>query len=200
MIKVDENIWSKVDTDVVKGGVWHDEKGTYLAFSQIEYDAALYRVISDVDAVRKLLCHNFAEYGVGVIECDLCTASGYAGAKYICKQIVQDEPTMYQGSLVIPLPDKSFLFSLNSLETAENGDREAIILDRLLQAGEEFATDPETGKMVGWAQDPYLPEFNVPCLKNRSESREYDRDFPDHPLTKVRTYLDLLPESITLVI
>ncbi|MGW8393444.1 hypothetical protein [Pseudoduganella sp. HUAS MS19] len=40
-----------------------------------------------------------------------------------------------------------------------------------------------------WQEDPYDPLHQCEFMRNRADSPEYDAQFPDHPLSKVRSYL-----------
>ncbi len=41
--------------------------------------------------------------------------------------------------------------------------------------------------MQGWQQDPYDPAFTKGFLMNQSEKPEYDKSFPEHPLSLLRS-------------
>jgi hypothetical protein len=120
---------------------------------------------------------------------------GNKSVKTIGKKIEQGKPALYIGSLAIPLIDQSFVFSLLSQEVGVTGIRDSAILSKLISQGQqELEPDPETGELTipGWAQDPYFQDYEGPCLCNLSESRVYDSEFPDHPLSKVRKRIDEL--------
>ena len=53
---------------------------------------------------------------------------------------------------------------------------------------------------VSWAQDPYEPAYAAvdrTALRCLADDERYDQRFPDHPLSKVRRMLRLLPEAVT---
>lgn len=198
MIKIDEKRWIRVESNDSGVKSWHDENGTQLVLNSIGYDADLYPKLKSLDAVRVYYRDCFAEQGIGIIECEISETNNTPCVKVIGKKISQGKPGLYIGSLAIPLTDKSFVLSLYSQEQGVTGVRDTTVLTRLMQNGDEFEPDAETGKMKGWAQDPYFPDYDGPCLKNRSEDRVYDSDFPDHPLSKVRNHLDLLLKTVVL--
>lgn len=47
----------------------------------------------------------------------------------------------------------------------------------------------------GWFEDPYDKEFRRGCLMNYSERKEFDRSFPDHPLSQMRTLISFIIEN-----
>jgi hypothetical protein len=83
-----------------------------------------------------------------------------------------------------------------------------MVADRLLASGAvRPRTDPSApavqgqvfspGDMQGWLVDPSDP--TPPHLApNVSEDRRYDVEFPNHPLSRVRAFLDRLLKSLKL--
>ena len=47
-------------------------------------------------------------------------------------------------------------------------------------------------------QDPYDPSIRAPLQRNRAEEETYDSQFPDHPLSRVRSLLGHLRESLEI--
>jgi hypothetical protein len=44
--------------------------------------------------------------------------------------------------------------------------------------------------------DPYDPSVSLPFMRNPSEEPAYDRDFPDHPLSRARALLQRLEATL----
>ncbi|MEJ2611466.1 MAG: hypothetical protein P8179_15635 [Candidatus Thiodiazotropha sp.] len=200
-IKVDETIWMGLPQSS-QGNVnkWHDGNGVQLILDSIGFDEALYTRLSDEVLVREYYRDNFAKQGIGIVQCDLVTVSGQRAVKTVGKRIIQGEPALYIGSLAIPMSDRSFVLSLYSQEAGTTGIRDTIIFSKLSSERGDLVPDPDSGRVTGWAQDPYFPEYNGPCLRNLSESEEYDNQFPDHPLTKVRERIRELVASVELLV
>jgi len=154
--------------------------------------------ISDENAVREHYRDSFAAAGIGILQCDLSETNGHKSVKTIGKINESGEPAGYIGSLAIPLSDRSFVFNLFSQEIGITGVRETEVWVKLKLDGHKFEVDTESGKMIGWTQDPYFPDYDGPCLRNLSDSEEYDDQFPDHPLTKVRKRINELPRYILM--
>ncbi|MBC8136664.1 MAG: hypothetical protein H8F28_12315 [Fibrella sp.] len=99
------------------------------------------------------------------------------------------------GSLTLPFRDLSYVVKVQCAEEGVTGIRDAVVLDKMLEAGEiEFSG----GKMQGWMQDPYDPAVNAPLMRNLSEDIRYDVDFPDHPLSRLRSILGRVQVSLHL--
>jgi hypothetical protein len=200
-IKVDETIWMGLPQSSLENvNEWHDRNGVQLVLHSIGFDEALYTRLSDEVLVREYYRDNFAEQGIGIVQCDLVTVSGQRAVKTIGKKIVQGQPALYIGSLAIPMSDRSFVLSLYSQEDGITGMRDTVIFSKLSTERGDLVPDPDSGMMTGWVQDPYFPEYNGPCLRNLSESAEYDNQFPDHPLTKVRERIGELIASVELLV
>ena len=96
---------------------------------------------------------------------------------------------MFFGSVTLPFADSSYVLKAQSVERGVTGLREAVVMDAQKQLPQ---IDPETGKLLDWEQDPCDPTHRAPFMSNRADSQEFDSQFPNHPLTKVRLYVDEL--------
>lgn len=47
----------------------------------------------------------------------------------------------------------------------------------------------------GWRRDPYDPAFTKGFLMNLSEQEQFDKFFPNHPLSRARTYISFIAEN-----
>ena len=70
-----------------------------------------------------------------------------------------------------------------------------MIIAPMLQSGRVKVSE---GKLLGWMQDPYDPTINMPLMRNLAEAEEYDAQFPEHPLSRLRLILLQLQPSIRL--
>jgi hypothetical protein len=73
--------------------------------------------------------------------------------------------------------------------------RDAVIPEKLMASG-EVDFDEQTGEMKGWVRDPYDESMIQAMTMNRSEAREYDALFPEHPLSRAREVLRHLQEAV----
>lgn len=46
-----------------------------------------------------------------------------------------------------------------------------------------------SGYLEGWVQDPYDPRYRGVALRSIADNEEYDAQFPDHPLSRLRSTL-----------
>ena len=71
-------------------------------------------------------------------------------------------------------------------ELGVTGMRDAIVFS---QAQSEGKVKTVENGIKGWIADPYDPDYNHGCLMNLSEKQEYDRRFPQHPLSEARQFI-----------
>lgn len=197
-IDIDRNIWLALPMEAnASEQHWHDGHGVSLVLNHIGFDHALYPLLGDETAVRTYYRDQFALQSMGIVECDVLEKTGTKFVKTLGKLIRKGKPAFYIASIAIPLLDQSFVFSLHAQEGKLTGFRDTTILNRLLSNGQvEF--DPQTKQLKAWAQDPYFPDYQGPCLRNLSEDKHYDQEFPDHPLSKVRSRINELIDFIEL--
>ena len=198
-IEVDETVWEPVpEQGDPTTKVWHDGDGVTLVLNSIGFDRDLFSRLSDEQAVREYYRDQFAEQSIGIVECNVLEKDGKQIVKTIGKSISEGQPVTYIASVAIPLSDRSYVFSLYAQEQGITGVRDTAIMTKLMLEGHLCDPDIESGTILGWAQDPYFPEYQGPCLRNLSEDEKYDPEFPDHPLSKVRMQVNKLVEFITL--
>ena len=77
-------------------------------------------------------------------------------------------------------------------EMGTTGVRDSMVYLLLSRQGSVRTT--ENG-LEGWSEDPYDPNYTRGVCMNRAERKEYDSQFPNHPLSEMRTFA---AELITL--
>src|SRR5262245_66337926 len=82
---------------------------------------------------------------------------------------------VYIGSIILPFHDFSYVLKIQCLELGTTGFRDAIVLDRMMAAG-EVQFDVTTRTMRGWMQDPYDPSIRDVFARNRSEERRVGKE------------------------
>ena len=199
-VVINENVWHPVsETTEENSKQWHDGNGVALVLYRLGFDEALFSRLSNETAVREYYRDTLASDGIGIVQCDLSETNGYTCVNIIGKMIVEGQPARYVGSIAIPMREMSIVLSLFSQEEGITGVRDTAIFAKLAAEGHDFIPDDDTGEIVGWAADPYFPDYDGPCLRNLSELEEYDTQFPEHPLSKVRHRLNELLDDIDIV-
>ena len=76
-------------------------------------------------------------------------------------------------------------------EMGTTGARDAMVYAMLSKEGKVRVT--ESG-IDGWNADPYDPDYMNGNRMNCSERKEYDKLFPEHPLSEMRRFVRELAE------
>lgn len=92
-------------------------------------------------------------------------------------------------------PGECLRLAAQAVEVGTTGMREASLFPAMLGQGlVTFAADGNTGQSqpVGWSRDPYDPTWTHGFLMNLAEQRQWDKQFPGHPLSVLRGAIDAL--------
>lgn len=153
--------------------------------------------LSDLNGIRNHFRNRIVEQlDGGLIRCEISNLKGNEAMEMIVKQPNQPSGMSYNGSFTIPFKGYNFVIKVQAVEVGMTGMREALTMDKWLKESGGPKIDDD-GKMTGFAKDPYDESFTKGRLMNYSEKEEFDKDFPDHPLTIVRTKMKELKESIS---
>jgi hypothetical protein len=116
-----------------------------------------------------------------LVSVDILPLVEYRTIRLIVKSHQQPSGMVYSGSFTIPFRDFSFVVKAQCQEHGMTGIREAILLDRQLKAGSVF-----------WdASGPIIGDWNP-------DDEGFDSEFPEHPLTRLRSILRNVETSCRL--
>lgn len=147
----------------------------------------------DIEKLRSFYRDQVSNHKGGLVEVEMLNLQGYNAIRTIFK--ISQEPfgMTYLASITIPFNNCSFVIKIQAPEVGTTGMRDNIIAMKLLQEGKINISD---NGYEGWFNDPYDATIKEGVLKNLSEQRKYDNDFPQHPLSKTRTLLDKIEANI----
>ncbi len=97
---------------------------------------------------------------------------------------------IYEGTLVFPFKNSSYVITVTSPDSEETGRREAVMLTKLIDQGKVRTATSDGHAMEGWQQDPYDTKVSTDFMMNKGEQEEFDKDFPNSPLSRVRRVLN----------
>jgi len=152
--------------------------------------------LSDIATIRSAFRAGVAQVGGALVEVDVDQLEGTAVLRTIFKFPQKPHGMTYVGAWTIPRYSFSFVVKICCAEAGVTGLRDASVMDRLL-ARRASPIDPDV-LMSEWARDPYEPNFRSRVLRNQSDDVEWDAAFPGHPLSRVRTCLRVIKETIRL--
>lgn len=175
---------------------WAHEKPISLMMSCLGTDPHLRSRFGRIDSMRGFYRAHFQQQGFGIVGCDETQISGYPAVWAIGKRREANKRHTYVGTLALPLPTESYVFSTLASETDTSGDRIGAAVARMRREGHVVDIDEATGEIQGWAADPYDGSMASTTLYNPSDEHRYDEAFPDHPLSLTRSVLNHLVDSV----
>ena len=177
--------------------VWVTPKGDGLGLFHYPIPPDIHTDLSDVDRVRAFYRRRIREVGLGVIEIDTVVIDGSTAVRTILKAAQQPTGRTYLGALTLPFRDFSYVLKVQCEERGMTGMRDGVVLDDLMSSGETEA-EIESGRILGWLDDPYDPTETGSMTRNKAERPQYDAQFPDHPLSRARWVLNHLEHTVTI--
>ena len=146
-----------------------------------EFDAL---PIYDMTGLREMV-RDELEADQGLVEAERGeTAEGLDYVYIIVKKGSPDTYTEY--TLIMQIFYSRFALNIHGFfdEAGVSGIREKYVYERLLEEG-VINDDGE-----GWQRDPYDSGIEEGYLMDLSEDRRYDEDFPLHPLSVIRSFIN----------
>lgn len=104
----------------------------------------------------------------------------------------------YVGCFTLPFRDFSFVVKAQCEEEGTTGIRDSFVLATMISEDRFDLSEAEDGKIPGWWQNPYDSTVELPIMRNLSEDEQYDAQFPDHPLSRLRNILGQLQPVISV--
>jgi len=152
--------------------------------------------VQDINQLRQYYRLMVSQNNGGLIELETSTVNGFQTVRSLFK--FPQEPTgmAYIGSLTFPFKGSSYVVKIQAVEAGMTGMRDSVVADVMLSEG--MLEINEEGSYEGWFADPYNPDFKEGTLMNKSETRQFDAQFPDHPLSQCRNILDKLEAEVRL--
>ncbi|WP_443748621.1 hypothetical protein [Asticcacaulis solisilvae] len=153
-----------------------------------DIDAAL----DDVDGLRRTYRRATIENDLALIETETAQVDGLPAVRTLFKGRMDPRGFVFMGAYTLPFAASSYVVRVQSEERGTTGMRETMVF---MMAGLRDS-DPVTRKIIGWEQDPYEPGRTDAFMRNLADDAKHDAMIPDHPLTKVRTYLAEIEASM----
>lgn len=175
---------------------WLTPEGDPLTVNPFNIPPDLTADPSSVVDVRAMQRRMAAVHGLGLIEADVRLIDGYPAIWSIFKAPMQPHGMLYLGSYIVPFRDGSLVVKLQCPERGMTGIRDSLVLDQKL--GEGTVKPTADGRLIGWFRDPYNVPSSAPLLWNLSEAESYDSQFPEHPLSRLRSRMRALEPLLTV--
>jgi hypothetical protein len=183
------------DRDGVR--VWYTPDGDGVG---LYYFAIAPDLPGDLDALADLrlgLSKRASASSAAIVEADVLVVDGCKAVKQCVKVPQQPSGMTYLGSLTFPFRDFSLVLKIQCEERGVTGVRDAVLFDEKLRSG-EVHLNPDDGDITGWMKDPYDVTRTSGLARNLADDDEYDQRFPDHPLTRARSFMSAAAAKIRI--
>ncbi|NUL02706.1 hypothetical protein HRW07_05480 [Streptomyces lunaelactis] len=172
----------------VDNDVWANNEGDVLSLHFFGLPPDLPASLDDGPALRAALTRLTAQAGGGLIEASVKSLGQLPALKQILKLPLPGQPSgqAFIGSFTVPRATCSTVVKIQSPERGMTGMREAMVMAKV-------------GHDKYFRPHPYAPEVQGGLPFHAADHAQWDAQFPDHPLTKVRRTLDALAEAVQVV-
>jgi len=165
-------------------GLWQDAAGLLLSAHFFPLVPDLPAALHERDRLRSGVAQGVAGGGGGLIEAEFGTLGGVPALWQLVKIPLGSRPGQaFLASWTVPKDRCSLVLKVQAAEGRMTGLREAVIADRV-------------GPAASFRPHPYGDFGGLPY--HVADLERWDADFPDHPLTRVRTTLRRLTPTVTL--
>lgn len=169
-----------------------------IELSNTEYPYSTNEISTIIAYERKKI---IASSSGGIISCKKQLIDGFSFIETICKEPISPDGipagVNYLGTLTLPLRNYHFQIILKVCENGITGLRDSTIFAKWYNENGEIKSH-ENGKIIGWSKDPYDESVIDGRPMNLSESQKYDLDFPDHPLSELRSKIAILKNNMVI--
>ncbi|HEY9849576.1 MAG TPA: hypothetical protein V6D28_08980 [Leptolyngbyaceae cyanobacterium] len=170
--------------------IWKNDKGDRLSLHFFPIPPNIPFKLNQLTELRNFYRENIIEVGGGLISVDVVSIKEFSAIETIFKFPLKPTGMRYLGSLTFPFADFSYVMKVDCPEYGTTGLRETIVYSKVMQNID--LQDP----FKGWFEDPYDPTRKDLVMRNKSEDRQYDKLFSDHPLSRLRKYLVQIENSV----
>jgi hypothetical protein len=180
LIGVDLPGYRPVDHDV-----WASDDGDVLSLHFFDLPPDLPASLDDGPALRAALTRYTAEAGGGLIEASVKPLGQLPALRQILKLPLPGQPSgqAFIGSFTVPRAQCSTVVKIQAPERGMTGMREAMVM---AQVGHDNYFRPH----------PYAPDVQGGLPFHAADHAQWDAQFPDHPLSRVRRALAALAEAV----
>lgn len=154
-----------------------------------------------LDGVRSACRRAAAEGGGGIVSVTFERAGAIPIAKAV-RKFPDGMGHRYEGTVLIRFREAQYSVTLQASEGRATGAREAMALALLVPLGEikipVVKAPAVSAPLEGWMRDPYDESYDGTAVHTLSDDERLDDLLPDHPLSRVRRWLDSIQQTLTV--
>ncbi|MGW4032118.1 hypothetical protein ACWEFL_22870 [Streptomyces sp. NPDC004838] len=165
--------------------VWANDAGDVLSLHFFGLTPDLPAALDNGPALREGLTRIIAGAGGGLIEASVKSLGTLPALRQILKLPLPGQPSgqAFVGSFTVPRANCSTVVKIQAPERGITGVREATVM---AQVGHDKYFRPH----------PYAPDVQGGLPFHVADHAQWDAQFPDHPLSRVRSTLDALAGAV----
>lgn len=186
MVRFDSNAWQfhKKRRDSI---TWTNDAREKITLTYLPAPFRATDSPMSIAELRNLIRGEVQQQDGGILSIDLLQLNGLSIIETLYKVRYRSGFT-FIGTLTVLCGDSTYIVRIVAPEVGTTGKREGVVIASLLSRG-SLRADPVTNSWLNFAADPYDPSVKGSCLRNKADDEDYDRIFPDHPLTRTRKLL-----------
>lgn len=184
-LELNDSIWRPV-TPSKKQAVlqWEDRAGVELSLHIEPADGDSQE--ENLAVIRQQKRDHYSERNLGLVQCDFETISDYKCLVSIAKVVAPLRGALYISEILVQHRAFSLVLLLTAQEEGETGGRETDVLAMQATKMEKTSEESLDHLIASMKRHPYFPDWEGASPWFESDAEEYDEQFPDHPLTKIR--------------
>lgn len=176
--------------------VWTNEQADVVTLNLFLTPPDIRVPLSNLEGLRQMYREQATQAKGALIEVITLEISGIPSIKTIFKLPQKIVGVSYVAAITIPFKDFSFVLKITCQERGLGGTRETRILEQrrlvLLEKGDTRDV------LEGWNADPYDSNFKSEMLMTFAENQIFDSDFPEHPISRARRWIQNIAETLEL--
>lgn len=196
-IKLNLNNWTIYDAKDEKYNkekikIWTNTYGDVLTVNFFKQPPNLPQYVADIHSLRNFYRDIIFDAKGGLVEVEKEPFDAFTLIRSIFK--IPQDPTgfTFLASFSLIMESYTFIIKVECPERGMTGTRECAVL-----LGAEMEGKVPKGTLDGWFTDPYDPSLKNKVCSNLSDQAQYDHFFPEHPLSRARSTLNLIRNNIT---
>jgi stress response protein SCP2 len=161
---------------------WRDGNGDVMQIVPVTQVPDLPAHVGDLAAMGRGLALTYARSGGALVECAPAALDGLPAVRQVIKMKFpgQENGLVFTGTLIAPKAFGAVIFKAQCPEYGTTGMREAMVMAKV-------------GPPAFFTPSPFAPDVDLRAMgalpSNVADRPEWDAQFPDHPLSRLRRLL-----------
>lgn len=181
--------------------VWLTKNNDYVCFYYTDKPTYSTDDMLTIDNIRKYYRKVAAQHNGGIVEVEDIKLDSCQAIRAITKkpQNSVGGGMTYNGYILFPFQNLNYILEIQCREEGITGVRDtAIFAKKMINKKGDIEIADDQDAFEGWTQDPYDPAIKTKIMRNLSDDEIYDKDFPEHPLSRLRSIMKQFQETVKI--